>query len=391
MLINCGECGKQISDKAVMCPHCGYPIGSNLKKIKVKAHKRLPNGFGQITKVTYHNLNKPYRVMTTIGVNEKGKPIVKLLEPVAYFKTYNEAYEALLNYNKLKNNSGSQINMTMNDLYEKWIKNNFDQNINKKTLVIYRSNWNICKDLHDVQISSLTVIKLKEFIENLNTTSGQKIRIRNMLSTMLKYAISLDLIDKNIASNIILPIEIKMDSKNKYRGHESFTLEEMKILWNNTDNKIVKLILVQCFMGWRPTELCSLRKENININDMIITAGVKTESGKNRSVPIHPLIQNFVIEIYNDLCNRNTALMFYITYRSYFIQILKKIGIKNNHKPHDCRVTFITNCKTNGVEEYSIKRFAGHKIQDITESVYTKHDIKWFKNEINKLKKYVYE
>ena len=27
MLINCSECGKQISDNAVSCPNCGNPIG----------------------------------------------------------------------------------------------------------------------------------------------------------------------------------------------------------------------------------------------------------------------------------------------------------------------------------------------------------------------------
>lgn len=27
-LINCPECGKQISDKATVCPNCGYPISS---------------------------------------------------------------------------------------------------------------------------------------------------------------------------------------------------------------------------------------------------------------------------------------------------------------------------------------------------------------------------
>ena len=27
-LINCPECGKEISDKSVACPHCGFPIES---------------------------------------------------------------------------------------------------------------------------------------------------------------------------------------------------------------------------------------------------------------------------------------------------------------------------------------------------------------------------
>lgn len=25
-LINCPECGKEISNKAAFCPHCGYPL-----------------------------------------------------------------------------------------------------------------------------------------------------------------------------------------------------------------------------------------------------------------------------------------------------------------------------------------------------------------------------
>lgn len=30
MLINCPECGKEISDKALKCIHCGYPIKENV-------------------------------------------------------------------------------------------------------------------------------------------------------------------------------------------------------------------------------------------------------------------------------------------------------------------------------------------------------------------------
>lgn len=29
-LINCPECNREISDKAVSCPHCGYPLSNNL-------------------------------------------------------------------------------------------------------------------------------------------------------------------------------------------------------------------------------------------------------------------------------------------------------------------------------------------------------------------------
>lgn len=34
MLIKCPECELQVSDKAVSCPHCGYPMQSSSKSRK---------------------------------------------------------------------------------------------------------------------------------------------------------------------------------------------------------------------------------------------------------------------------------------------------------------------------------------------------------------------
>lgn len=50
-------------------------------------HMRLPNGFGQISKIKNKKLRNPYRAMVTVGKTPEGKPIVKPLKPVAYFKT----------------------------------------------------------------------------------------------------------------------------------------------------------------------------------------------------------------------------------------------------------------------------------------------------------------
>lgn len=40
-LINCPECGKQVSDKAVSCPNCGCPIATTPKSTVVRI--KLPN------------------------------------------------------------------------------------------------------------------------------------------------------------------------------------------------------------------------------------------------------------------------------------------------------------------------------------------------------------
>ena len=42
-LIKCSECGREISDKAVSCPHCGNPISSQPKKSNSLSHMPCPN------------------------------------------------------------------------------------------------------------------------------------------------------------------------------------------------------------------------------------------------------------------------------------------------------------------------------------------------------------
>lgn len=101
MLGICPECELPISDKALSCPHCGFPLkGDSPKRRSSRKRMRLPNGFGQISELKGRNLRNPFRAMVTVGTDESGRPICRTLKPKGYFKTYNEAYAALVEYNR---------------------------------------------------------------------------------------------------------------------------------------------------------------------------------------------------------------------------------------------------------------------------------------------------
>lgn len=58
-----------------------------------------------------------------------------------------------------------------------------------------------------------------------------------------------------------------------------------------------------------------------------------------------------------------------------FNKVVAALHLRSEHRPHDPRTTFITMAKKAGVDEYVVKRLAGHKITDVTEAVYTIRDI----------------
>ena len=166
MLKPCPECEMQVSDKATICPHCGFPLHSGLVSTVRKSrrrHSRLPNGFGQITELRGRNLRKPFRVMVTVGVNPEGKPIVKLLQPVAYFKTYNDAYKALMEYNKCPYDL-TQI-LTMQELYERWI-DEYTKKVCSGNITSTNSAWKYANDLYDMPVRTVRIPHIKNALLN---------------------------------------------------------------------------------------------------------------------------------------------------------------------------------------------------------------------------------
>lgn len=384
MLIQCKECNREISDRAYACPHCGFPLKSfteNSTRGKSRKKKRLPNGFGQITKIK-GNLRNPYRAMVTVGKTETGKPICKLLKPQSYFRTYNDAYAALVEYNKNPYEVASDI--TCGELYEKWLEE-YEKKVSDSTRRNAISSWKHSEELKDIPIHEVQIRHLKEIMkgENLNT---QK-RIKVLWNHLFDYAIEYELVNKNYAR--MFGVGGKSTTKKE---HIIFTKEEMKTLWTNKNEPIVSVILIQCFMGWRPQEMCELKISNVDLTNHVISGGIKTSAGKKRRVYVLPAIWDLVMNWYNK--NKDGEYLFedepgkpltYNAYRYRFNQTIKRLGLDLKHRPHDPRKQFVTTAKMMNVNEYAIKKLVGHEINDITEKIYTARDPEWLQHEIMKI------
>ncbi|GHU53185.1 hypothetical protein FACS1894132_04650 [Clostridia bacterium] len=412
MLIKCTECELQVSDKASSCPHCGYPLKENIKPKtchKSNKRKRLPNGFGQISEIKNRNLRNPFRAMVTVGKNSNGRPICKPLKPESYFLTYNDAYAALVEYNKNPYDLNPAI--TVKELYEKWTTKYFDTLKTYASARAINSAWAYCTSVYSMRVMDIRARHIKGCMdEGTSTVRGNeqrpsatmKNKIKTLFNLMLDYALEYELVDRNYSRGFKLSDEVIKEIMTVKKGHIAFTDEEINLLWKNVDCKrYIDIILIQCYSGWRPQELGLIELTNVDLENWLFKGGMKTEAGTDRVVPIHSKIRPLVLRKYIeseqlgskylfnfiDLDNNLKDITFtYKRYQNGFNRIRDELKLNPKHRPHDGRTHFVTSAKKYGVDEYAVKYIVGHKISDITEKVYTKREFEWLKDEIEKIR-----
>jgi len=415
MLLKCPECELQVSDKAHVCPHCGYPMQTTSKPRRNNSskRKRLPNGFGQITEIKGRNLRKPFRAMVTVGKNINGRPIAKPLKPESYFATYNEAYQALMDYNRNPYDLDDDIRVS--ELYEKWTDEYFKDLSSDTSARTITSAWAYCSAIYDMRVKDVRARHLKGCmedgyrIETRGKDKGQKkypsattkSRMKSLFNLMFDYAYEYELVDRNYARSFEISKEVVQEMEENKRDHIPFTEEEINVLWNNVDRvKFVDWILIQTYMGWRPQELAILKIDEVDLDNWTITGGMKTDAGKQRTIPIHSRIQSLVKKNYEFAVSIGSERLFndkgqthagrweltYDKYANRFKKVIESLNINPNHRPHDPRGTFVTRIRKEGVEKDAVKALVGHKADDITESAYTTRDIEWLRLDIEKLK-----
>lgn len=398
-LLKCPECRHDVSDKALSCPNCGYPMNmpsSTKPRIRNGKPTKLPNGYGTIYKMAGKR-SKPYRAMKTDKwiidpVTRKSK---QMRSTIGYYQSREDAMIALANYNENPYDIKAD-SITFSEVYEKWSENYFPTLSNPSSIRTVTAAYAYCNDLYDMRMKDIKVSHLEGTILNAQVGDSTKSRIKSLFNMMYKYAVAHDIVEKDYASVMFAngnPIK-----RSRTKEVIPFSQEEIFLLWDNLDNiAFADMILIGIYSGWRPQELAILKVTDIDLEAGTMLGGLKTDAGKNRIVPIHPLIrpliENRIKEatamqsefLFNDANGQQGTYMTYDKYRKRFEKVMKYL--KLTHRPHETRHTFITKAKACNVDEYILKLIVGHAIDDITEKVYTHRTIDQLRAEMEKITK----
>jgi len=346
-----------------------------------KKHMRLPNGFGQITCLK-GNHRKPYRAMITIGFNEQGRPIAKLLKPASYFETYNDAYMALMLYHQDPYNL--EENITLAEVYERWSEEHFKK-VSEARIRTIKQAYKYLSSLSEQPIREIKPVMIKDLLNSLPKSTIPL--TKSVLNMIFDYAMEYELVSKNAARIA------KVDERYIPTSHQTFTDDEIKILWENITDETVRWLLIQCYTGLRPGELVDLKVKNIFLDQGYMVGGLKTKAGIDRRIPIHTDIRELIakqLEISAKfgseflIVSENGLDIKYQPYRLALKNLCSKYHL-SDHKAHDPRKFFVTEAKKYQLDEYAIKLIVGHQIEDITERVYTERPVEWLISEVNKI------
>ena len=99
--------------------------------------------------------------------------------------------------------------------------------------------------------------------------------------SLFETAIKDDIISKNYASLIELPKGEPLSNRR------AFTEDKLSQIRDAAEGGVpyADVVLFMCYTGWRPTEMCLLNKESIDLEKWCIIGGIKTQAGKTVSFP----------------------------------------------------------------------------------------------------------
>lgn len=317
-----------------------------------------PNGYGTVVKLS-GNRRKPYAVRKTVGYTDKGYPIYKA---IGYTETKAEGLMLLAEYNRNPYDIDLH-NVTVEDVYKKLSERNFPK-MSQSAVKASKSAWNHLKGICNIKYNELKAYQMQECIDNCSGGYSTKGSIKTLFYHLDRFALELDIIIK--CNSTLISAPPIPETKKKV-----FTDEEIQALWNIQDTEWVDSVLILLYMGWRISELLSIKRENIDMENGTITAGTKTKNGKNRIVPIHPRIMPFIQQRYQ---NKNEYLFDNdnkkYTSGQYYIFWNKIMDtLKIEHTPHECRHTFRSKLDSAGANKVCIDLLMGHKSKDVGERV----------------------
>lgn len=183
------------------------------------------------------------------------------------------------------------VSPKLSELFEEW-KGKYEQRIVRSTMVGYEAAWKHFSPVHDIPIDVISAQDLQDCLDACPAGKRTHQNMKVLAGLLWKYAVSLKRVPQDITKTLYI-------GKHETVQRDPLTEQEVEIVRNSIGKiRYAEYVYAACYLGFRPTEFLSLRKEHYKIIDgyECLVNGMKTEAGKDRIVIIPPQILDIIRE-----------------------------------------------------------------------------------------------
>lgn len=329
--------------------------------------RRLPNKYGTITKLSGKR-RKPYCARKYAGEvwDEDKQRIQYRYISVGTFSTRREALDALAKANADENYAKEAI--SFGAVADKWLEEKRPE-ISDGLYRVYRSAMIKFTPIRKRQMRSLKTDDLERLLNSDNVPRTVKGKCKIALNGIYDYAIRHEYVDKDYSALV----RVHADQKAQIE-RVVFTPEEVKELKEKDRSVVEDIALVMLYTGLRISEALNIRMENVDPEAHLLTGvGLKTEAGKNRTVPITHDVYDAIMRYYDENPEKASNPLFtidgrHVTANQYAGRFR---AVFEGHTTHDCRHSFATYAYKCKMDATAVKLIMGHRVNDITQGRYT--------------------
>lgn len=246
------------------------------------------------------------------------------------------------------------------------------------------------RNIHKRKINTITLVDLQPFFDKAMEENAVRSTLCNMkcvLNYIFDYAMKYDYAFKFYPDFI----EFDMPKPNS-KPHKPFEKDEIQKVYQLAEkgNRSAQIIMIMIYTGMRPMELTNMQPNDVHINESYMVGGVKTFAGKNRTIPIHPIIKPYIVRLLNEnnknlMCKYSNKWAVDDYRETIFYPTMEFLEME--HQAYDTRHTFATLANEYHMDEIAVKRIIGHKCGNLTQDVYTHTYLKYLQDQITKIPK----
>ena len=370
----CTKCGFEMPETFSFCPMCGKAVAKQEKK-----RRRRANGEG-----TVYKRGSTYTARVIFGYETRPDGRIKAIKrDVGGFKTMREAYAKIPEIraegiNKRPVHGVDYSKITFEELYQKFIERHAKR-VTKSTLQCYTSAHKYYADIYALPFADLNTEDWQICIDDCPHGIRTKQNMKALGTLLYKMAAELRVFGVNtetdFASLVWLP---KEDSESR----QPFTLEELGKIKAGAASGIpgADWILAMCYTGFRPSEFLALKKADFDAEHWTLRGGAKTDAGKNRLVPVHPILRpiiakrmlipgEYLFSHYPDKptpINSFRQMDFYPALEAAGVQAVPNTREKPARTPYSARHTFATLMKAVDGSDRDKAALMGHTSYEMT-------------------------